>query len=126
MTLKSLDVDKGLPNFFQSPCEDILAKTNDTMSHIKLHSINQKHGQSVNSFLMYLCVSLPKCRYTNGKEQFTDQFIFGIIVCDIQKNLLKTIKKEDGIKKCLHETHKTESVIEQHKMTRIQRYSGYE
>ena len=35
------------------------------------------------------------------------------MVCDIQEYLLKTLKKEDDIEKCLHEAHKTESMIEQ-------------
>ena len=43
------------------------------------------------------------------------------MVYDIQDSLLKTIK-EDGIEKCLHEVHKTESMIEQCK--RCQEYKG--
>ena len=96
------------------------------MSDFRFHTIKQRQGQSVDSFLTHLHLALPEGRYTNGQEKFEDQFIYGIMVYDIQESLLKTIKKEDGIAKCLHEAHKTESMIEQCKMLRIQRNSGYD
>ena len=94
--------------------------------HFRFHIIKQKQGQSVDSFLTDFHLALLEYRYTDGQEQLKDKFIFMTMACNIQDNLLKTIKKEDGIMKCLHEAFKTESMIEQHKMFGIQRQSGYD
>ena len=68
------------------------------MSHFKFCTIKQKQGQSVNFFLANLPLVMLKCSYTNGQEQLKDQFIFRIMVCDIQDNILNSIGRRMGLR----------------------------
>ena len=46
-----------------------------------------------------------------------DQYIFGVCIKEIQDHLLGEITPEDNSEKCLLESHKIESKIEQRKIT---------
>ena len=70
--------------------------------------------------------ALPECQYgtTSAHEQLKDQFIFGVTICDVHDNLPGTIKKDNGIKKCLLEARKVESMIQQRKLPGTHRGSN--
>ena len=109
MTLKSLEVNKKDYKVFLKALEDIFrTEANDTMTHFCFRNIKQNQGQSVDSFLNNLCLALLKCQYgtPSAHEQLKDQFIFGVTSCDVQDNLLKTIKKDNRIKNAFKEQGK--------------------
>ena len=84
MTLKSLDVGKRSYKKILKVLEKIFQpEANDMMSHFRFHTIKQRQGHFVDSFLTDFYLALPDCRYSNGQEQLKNQFIFGKMVCDI-------------------------------------------
>ena len=85
--MKSLDVDKGSYKKILKVLEKIFQpEVNDMMSHCRFCTIKQKQGQSL---LTNLHLVLPKCRWADGQEKLKDQFLFRIMVCNINKASLR-------------------------------------
>ena len=68
-----------------------------------------------------LRLSIVECRYPDivQDELLKDQFIFRLAIKEIQDHLLSEIKAEDPSEKCLLESRKIESKIEQRKLLGI-------
>ena len=62
--------------------------------------MKQKQSQSLDFFLSDLCLALLECQFGTALacEQLKDQFPFYVAIHDVQDNLLRTIKKDEGIK----------------------------
>ena len=127
MTLNSPEVNEKDYKAIFNALEDIFRpEVNDTMTHFHFRDMKEKHGQSVDSFYNNPCLALPQCQYvtSSAHEQLKDQFIFGVTICGVQDNLLRTIRKDNGIIKCLHEARKVISMIKQRKLLSIHRGSN--
>ena len=68
-----------------------------------------------------LCLSIVECRYPDDihDQLLKDQYIFGLCVKEIQDHLLVEIFPEDIADKCLLESRKIKSKIEQRKLLSI-------
>ena len=75
-----------------------------------------------------LCLSIGECRYPDDVQDqlLKDQYIFGMYVKKIQDHLLGVILPEDTAEKCLLESRKIESKIEQRKLLGIKTSMTYD
>ena len=75
-----------------------------------------------------LRLSIVECRYPDivQDELLKDQFIFGLVIKEIQDHLLGEILAEDTSEKCLLESRKIESKIEQRKLLGIKAAVSYD
>ena len=75
-----------------------------------------------------LRLAVVECRYPDivQDELLKDQFIFGLVVKEIQDHLLGEIVAEDTSEKCLLESRRIESKIEQIKLLGIKAAVSYD
>ena len=75
-----------------------------------------------------LCLAIVECRYPDivQDELLKDQYIFSLCIKEIQDHLLGEIVAEDTPEKCLLESHKVESKIEQRKLLGIKAAISYD
>ena len=68
-----------------------------------------------------LRLAIVECHYPNivQDELLKNQFIFGLVIKEIQDHLLGEILAEDSSEKCLLELRKIESKIEERKLLGI-------
>ena len=80
------------------------------MSRFKFKSLKQKQGATVDSYMDELKVLIRECGYDENMQNILlkDQFIFGIIVREIQEHLLNDIEDENDLYHCLQEARKIE------------------
>ena len=103
-------------------------ESNQTLSHFKFRGLKQKATQSCDSYMSELRLSIVECRYPDivQDELLKDQFIFGLVIKEIQDHLLGKIVVEDSSEKCLLELRKVESKIEQRKLLGIKAAISYD
>ena len=75
-----------------------------------------------------LRLTIVECRYPENvqDELLKDQYIFSLSIKEIQDHLLGEIVAEDTPEKCLFESHRVESKIEQHKLLGIKTSMTYD
>ena len=75
-----------------------------------------------------LHLAVVECRYPDivQDELLKDQYIFGLCIKEIQDHLLEEIVVEDTPEKCLLESRKVESKIEQIKLLGIKAAISYD
>ena len=88
------------------------------ISRLKFKSLKQKQGAPVDAYMAELKVLIHECGYDQNMQQILlkDQFIFGVIVREIQEHLLNDIEDDHDLNHCLQEVHKIESCIAQRKL----------
>ena len=129
MTLHSMNVMLDKPKTVFENLEKIFRpKSNQTLSRFKFRGMKQKHGQSCDTYMSELRLSIVECRYPEivHDELLKDQFIFGLGIKEIQDHLLGEIKADDSSEKCLLESRKIESKIEQRKLLGIKTAMTYD
>ena len=80
--------------------------------------MKQKQGGTVDAYMTELKVLIKECGYDQNMQQILlkDQFIFGVLVHEIQEHLFYDIEEDHGLNHCLQEARKIESHIAQHKL----------
>ena len=75
-----------------------------------------------------LRLAIVECRYPENvqDELLKDQYIFSLYIKEIQDHLLGEIVAEDTPEKCLLESYKVESKIEQRKLLGIKAAISYD
>ena len=129
MTLHSMNVMLDKPKTVFENLERIFRpESNQTLSRFKFRGMKQKHGQSCDTYMSELRLSIVECRYPEivHDELLKDQFIFGLGIKEIQDHLLGEIKADDSSEKCLLESRKIESKIEQRKLLGIKTAMTYD
>ena len=103
-------------------------KSNQTLSQFKFRGLKQKSTQSCDSYTSDLRLAIVECHYPNlvQDELLKDQFIFGLAIKEVQDHLLGEIVAEDSSEKCLLESRKIESKIEQRKLLGIRTAMTYD
>ena len=122
MTLHSMGVELNSPKTMFDHLENIFRpESNQTLSRFKFRGLKQKEGQSCDTYMSELRLSIVECRYPENvqDELLKDQYIFGLSIKEIQDHLLGEILVEDTPEKCLFESQKIESKIEQQKLLGI-------
>ena len=77
-------------------------ESNQTLAHFKFRKMQQRVGQTCNSYMSELRLALPECKYKNDADELLkDQFIFGIENKEIQDHLLGEISDTDNSVKAL-------------------------
>ena len=102
-------------------------ESNQTLSRFKFRGLKQKQSQSCDSYMSELHLAIVECRYPDivQDELLKDQYIFGLCIKEIQDHLLGEIVAEDTLEKCLLESRKVESKIEQRKLLGIKAAISY-
>ena len=97
-------------------------------SRFKFRGLKQKQSQSCDFYMPELCLAIVECRYPDivQDELLKDQYIFGLCIKEIQDHLLGEIIAEDTPEKCLLESRKVESKIEQRKLLGIKAAISYD
>ena len=129
MTLHSMNVVLDKPRTVFENLERIFRpESNQTLSRFKFRGMKQKQGQSCDTYMSDLRLSIVECRYLEivHDELLKDQFIFRPAIKEIQDHLLGKIKAEDSSEKCLLESRKIESKIEQRKLLGIKTAMTYD
>ena len=129
MTLHSMGIELDRPKTVFDSLEKIFhPESNQTLSHFKFRGLKQKLTQSCDSYMSELRLAIVECRYPDivQDELLKDQFIFGLMVKEIQDHLLGEILAEDTSEKCLLESRKIESKIEQRKLLGIKAAVSYD
>ena len=129
MTLHSMGVELDRPNTVFDSLERIFRpESNQTLSRFKFRGLKQKQSQSCDSYMFELHLAIVECRYPDiaQDELLKDQYIFGLCIKEIQDHLLGEIVAEDTPEKCLLESRKVESKIEQRKLLGIKAAISYD
>ena len=108
MALHSMGVELNSPKtVFDSLEKFFRLESNQTLSQIKFRGLKQKQGQSCDTYMSGLGLAIVECRYPENVQDklLKDQYIFGLSI--------KEILAEDTPQKCLFESQKVESKIEQ-------------
>ena len=129
MTLHSMGIELDRPKTVFDSLERIFhPESNQTLSRFKFRGLKQKATQSCDSYMSELRLAIVECRYPDivQDELLKDQFIFGLVVNEIQEHLLGEIVAEDTSEKCLLESRKIESKIEQRKLLGIKAAISYD
>ena len=129
MTLHSISVKLDKPKTVFDSLEKILRlESNQTLSHFKFRGLKQKATQSCYSYMSELRLAIVECRYPDivQDELLKDQFIFGLVIKEIQYHLLIETVVEDSSEKCLLESRKVELKIEQRKLLGIKAAISYD
>ena len=109
MTLHSMGIELDrLKTVFDSLEKIFHPESNQTLSCFKFRGLKQKSTQSCDSYMSELRLAIVECRYPDivQDELLKDQFIFGLVVKEIQDHLLGEIVAEDTSEKCLLESRK--------------------
>ena len=129
MTLHSMGVELDKPKtVFDSLKRIFRPESNQTLSRFKFRGLKQKQSQSCDSYMSELRLAIVECRYPDivQDELLKDQYIFGLCIKEIQDHLLGEIVAEDTPEKCLLESRKIESKIEQRKLLGIKTAISYD
>ena len=129
MTLYSMGVELDRSKTVFDNLEKIFRpESNQTLSRFKFRGLKQKQSQSCDSYMSELCLAIVECRYPDivQDELLKDQYIFGLCIKEIQDHLLGEIVAEDTSEKCLLESRKVESKIEQRKLLGIKAAISYD
>ena len=129
MTLHSMGVELDRPKTVFDNLERIFRpESNQTLSRFKFRGLKQKQSQSCDSYMSELHLAIVECRYPDivQDELLKDQYIFGLCIKEIQDHLLGEIVVEDTPEKCLLESRKVESKIEQRKLLGIKAAISYD
>ena len=129
MTLHSMGIELDRPKTVFDSLEKIFhPESNQTLSRFKFRSLKQNSTQTCDSYMSELRLAIVECRYPDivQDELLKDQFIFGLVVKEIQDHLLGEIVAEDTSEKCLLESRKIESKIEQRKLLGIKAAVSYD
>ena len=129
MTLHSMGIELDRPRTVFDSLEKIFCpESNQTLSHFKFRGLKQKATQSCDSYMSELRLAIVECCYPYivQDELLKDQFIFGLVIKEIQDHLLGEIVAEDTSEKCLLESRKIESKIEQRKLLGIKAAISYD
>ena len=129
MTLHSMGVELYRPKTVFDSLERIFRpESNQTLSRFKFRGLKQKQSQSCDSYMSELRLAIVECRYPDNvqDELLKDQYIFGLCIKEIQDHLLGEIVVEDTPEKCLLESRKVESKIEQRKLLGIKAAISYD
>ena len=129
MTLHSMNVVLDRPRTVFKNLERIFRpESNQTVSRFKFRGMRQKQGQSCDTYMSDLRLLIVECRYPEivHDELLKDQFIFGLAIKEIQDHLLGKIKAGDSSEKCLLESRKIKSKIEQRKLLGIKTAMTYD
>ena len=116
LTLHSLNLTNDQPDAIFIALRDVFRPIgNRTMSGFKFKSLKQKQGATVESYMAELKVLICECGYEEYMQNILlkDQFIFGVMVREIQDHLLNENKDDHDINQCLQEARKIESCIAQ-------------
>ena len=119
LTLRSLHPTYDHPDtIFYALIEVFRPIGNRTISWFKFKSLKQKQGATVDSYMAELKVLICECGYEENMQNILlkDQFIFGVMVREIQEHLLNEIGHDHDINQCLQEARKIESCIAQCKL----------
>ena len=119
MTLHSMGIELDSPRTVFESLEKIFKpESNQTLSRFKFRGLKQKASQTCDSYMSDLRLAIVECQYPNivQDELLKDQLIFGLAVKEMQDHLLGKIVAEDSSDKCLLESRKIESKIEQRKL----------
>ena len=122
MTLHSMGIELDKPKTVFDSLEKIFhPESNQTLSHCKFRGLKQKAPQSCDSYMSELRLSIVECCYPDivQDELLKDQFIFGLVIKEIQDHLLGEIVAENSSEKCLLELRKVVSKIEKRKLLGI-------
>ena len=115
MTLHSMGIILDTPKTVFDSLESFFRpENNQTLSKFKFRGIKQKQGQTYGSYMSELRLSIVECHNHDHvqDELLKDQYIFGLGVKEIKDHLLGEITPEDTMEKCLLESRKIESKIE--------------
>ena len=129
MTLHSMGIELDrLKTVFDSLEKIFHPESNQTLSRFKFRVLKQKSTQSCDSYMSELRLAIVVCHFPDivQDELLKDQFIFGLMVKEIQDYLLGEIVVEDTSKKCLLESRRIESKIEQRKLLGIKVAVSYD
>ena len=129
MMLHSMDIDLDKPKTVFDNLEKIFRpESNQTLSHFKFRGLKQKQGQSCDTYMSELRLAMVECCYpdTVQDELLKDQYIFRLAVKEIQDHLLGEIVVKDTPERCLLESCKVESKIEQRKLLGIKTAMTYD
>ena len=129
MTLHSMGIELNRPKTVFDSLEKIFhPDSNQTLGCFKFRGLKQKSTQSCDSYMSKLRLSIVECCYPEivQDELLKDQFIFGLVIKQIQDHLLGEILAEDTSEKCLLESRKIESKIEQRKLLGIKAAVSYD
>ena len=129
MTLHSMGVELNSPKTMFDNLEKIFRpESNKTLSRFKFRGLKQKQGQSCDTYMSKLRLSIVECRYPENvqDELLKDQYIFSLSIKEIQDHLLGEILAEDTPEKCLFESRRIESKIEQQKLLGIKTSMTYD
>ena len=129
MTLHSMGIALDRPKMVFDNLEKIFRpESNQTLSRFEFRGLKQKQSQTCDSYMSELCLEIVECRYPDivQDELLKDQYIFGLCIKEIQDNLLGEIVAEDTPEKCLLESRKVESKIEQRKLLGIKAAISYD
>ena len=129
ITLHSMGIELDSPKtVFQNLEKIFRPESNQTLSQFKFRGLKQKQGQSCDTYMSELRLAIVKCRYPENvqDELLKDQYIFDLTIQEIQDHLLGEIVAEDTPEKCLFESHRVESKIEQCKLLGIKTSMTYD
>ena len=120
LTLRSLDLTYDYPDTIFNALGKVFRPIgNRTMSRFKFKNLKQKQGATVDLYIAELKVLIRECSYEKQMQNILlkDQFIFGVMVREIQEHLLNDIEDEHDLNHCLQEARKIESRIKQCKLS---------
>ena len=129
MTLHSMSIELDRPKTVFDSLEKIFRpESNQTLSRFKFRGLKQKSTQSCDSYMSELRLAIVECRYPDivQDELLKDKFIFGLVAKEIQDYLLGEILVDDTSEKCLLESRRIESKIEQRKLLGIRAAVSYD
>ena len=129
MMLHSMGATLDKPSTVFRTLESIFRpESNQTLSRFKFRGLKQKQSQSCDGYMSELRMAIIECRYPDDVQDqlLKDQYIFGLCVKEIQDHLLGEITLEDTAEKCLLESRKMESKIEQRKLLGIKTSMTYD
>ena len=127
--INSMGVELDSPRTVFDSLERIFRpESNQTLSQFKFRGLKQKSTQSCDPYMSELRLAIVECKYPNvvQDELLKDQFIFGLVTKEIQDHLLGEIVVENSSEKCLLESRKIESKIEQRKLLGIRTTITYD
>jgi len=83
------DDKKKLSTYWERFEEYVARRSNFRLARYKLHTLKQKPGESVDSFLKKDRILVTECKYTNPDEHIIDALIFGSNNPRLQSKLLE-------------------------------------
>ena len=94
MTLHSMGIELDKPKSVFDSLEKIFhPESNQTLSRFKFRGLKQKATQSCDSYMSELRLTIVECHYPDIVQDklLKDQFIFGLLIKEIQDHLLREI-----------------------------------